>query len=725
MCRQRVQRSCGTCSPPSASGIGEWAGAIEQSDGDQLAGVGGRGLEHVDAALAAQRHELLGVPAHVVGNHEEMGPGDHPQDRVPGGVEAEPRDVCHDALRARVREDRRAVVRRTGWPGPRAAPGPLRRSCGSRGVHDVGGVPGAASRFRTTRPAGAGPRRPARRHRGAGSPRGRPGRGRRPRRRVAVFEDPADALVGVGRVDGTRTAPDRSAARAAPARRRCAATRGHAVARADPGRRKPRGQVADSAVELGEGQRGLAVGHGRAVRVVAHRGREGLRNGPRAAGMSLPERARPSCGLLPFGRTGSRSSAVPGARAKAPASSSKRRASFRAVSASMRRGSKDSDRPARWGPAPPTPAFPRGVSARSSSRSNLAPPASGVCSTDAERPSMDTSGRGPVCSVEHDLEQRVDGCDRRAERPPRGGRTGRPGGRRRQVGVADAVDELRRGGVARVLVRSTRVLTKKPTRASSGVVGAAGDRRADRDVRARARLVSRAASAAWSTMNRLARCSRASARAGRGLGAMCRCKARRRSGGARRAAAGSSGSGSSGSTAPASRLSRSRAAAGGASGSSSRPVRRAATGCSRRTAPEGARQTGAAGRARVVGDRQVRPAGPWTSRRRRCGGPSRQDVRPAPAEQGGAQRDVAGDVEASRGSPRRGRSASVAADGEWTARSRRGAAPPATTSSARARRRRSGKRVRRDSWRPTTSFTRGFERGDVQGAVERSTTGML
>ena len=67
--------------------------------------------------------------------------------------------------------------------------------------------------------------------------------------------------------------------------------------------------------------------------------------------------------------------------------------------------------------------------------------------------------------------------------PPPAARTAGPGGRRRPGrSRAPGPAARRRSGSPEVSVRSTRVLTKKPTSSSSAGVGAAGDRGAERDV---------------------------------------------------------------------------------------------------------------------------------------------------------------------------------------------------------------------------------------------------
>ena len=76
----------------------------------------------------------------------------------------------------------------------------------------------------------------------------------------------------------------------------------------------------------------------------------------------------------------------------------------------------------------------------------------------------------------------------------------------RRPGLPRAPGRAGRGssGLPDVSVRSTRVLTKKPTRSSSALSVRPGDRAADRDVVAGPQPLSRAARPACSTMNRLA-----------------------------------------------------------------------------------------------------------------------------------------------------------------------------------------------------------------------------
>ena len=95
--------------------------------------------------------------------------------------------------------------------------------------------------------------------------------------------------------------------------------------------------------------------------------------------------------------------------------------------------------------------------------------------------------RRVVLEHQHHLEQRVPRQRaRRVEHLHQAARTAGPDARRPPDWLtAPAPISSRKLGLPDVSVRSTRVLTKKPTRSSSAAVGAAGDRAADRDVGAR------------------------------------------------------------------------------------------------------------------------------------------------------------------------------------------------------------------------------------------------
>ncbi len=121
---------------------------LEQAALQQLAGVGRRRFQHVDAVAAAVAGERLGVAADVVGHDMELRAGDQPQHRVPGGVEAEAGDVRHGdgAVRTGGLEARRVqgavVVAVQVGEGAVRDGHPLGAAGGTGGVEHVGQVTG-------------------------------------------------------------------------------------------------------------------------------------------------------------------------------------------------------------------------------------------------------------------------------------------------------------------------------------------------------------------------------------------------------------------------------------------------------------------------------------------------------------------------------------------------------------------------------------------------------
>ena len=309
-----------------------------------------------------------------------------------------------------------------------------------------------------------------------------------------------------------------------------------------------------------------------------------------------------------------------------------------------------------------TPNIPAGApsasrcSARVTDRSNLGGVRRGQSSL--LRPSAraaPTWSCSQVLERQQDLEQRVPG--QRAARA----RVHQPlerhilvgvGG---QVGLPDPRQQFGERRVAATSVRSTRVLTKKPTRSSS----AASLRPATAvpmgmSVPAPSRE-SRVASAACTTMNIVAPCRWAIA-----TSRACTCGAQLQSRPRRRGKSPTAGRGrSTGSV-----------SSSGTSGQRATPVAelcadqalrvvqlsrapRVATGRSRRTAPAAGPSRAPVVATRSVGDAQVAEDDPSTSRRRRCGAPpGRAHVLCARARTGVARQGRSGSCR-SPGRPRR------------------------------------------------------------------------
>ena len=151
----RQLRGVGDLSPQrrrygfTAQGHGQSAATlaerIDQPDGDQLAKIRRGGLDDVDGAIGQEVGNAFGIDALFFGGNLKRGPADEPQQRVPGGVEAEPAEMEHarqplDACTLMGFHQMFAVVdehvlERTMWhlDGFGGARGP-------RGVHEVGGV---------------------------------------------------------------------------------------------------------------------------------------------------------------------------------------------------------------------------------------------------------------------------------------------------------------------------------------------------------------------------------------------------------------------------------------------------------------------------------------------------------------------------------------------------------------------------------------------------------
>ncbi|MDX6763662.1 hypothetical protein SIN09_30740, partial [Streptomyces sp. F8] len=138
-----------------------WGGCVQQAFGDELFGVGGGDLDDVDALGVEVADEGGGVTADLVADQVQFVAGDQPEQAVPGGVEAErggERDAAAAVL-ALGGADRagRAAVRGEEC-GDRAVAhhDSLGAAGGARGVDHVGGVGGGRAGRRVLRGAGVG-----------------------------------------------------------------------------------------------------------------------------------------------------------------------------------------------------------------------------------------------------------------------------------------------------------------------------------------------------------------------------------------------------------------------------------------------------------------------------------------------------------------------------------------------------------------------------------------
>ena len=124
---------------------------VQQAVAEQLTGVGGRHVDHVDARAVVVRHELAGLQPQPVVDHVHLVPVQHPEQFLPGHVEGEVHGVRHAQLLAQARHGGRedlggVVVVHRGQPAV-AHEHALGRAGGTGGVNHVCGVvrvPGSA-----------------------------------------------------------------------------------------------------------------------------------------------------------------------------------------------------------------------------------------------------------------------------------------------------------------------------------------------------------------------------------------------------------------------------------------------------------------------------------------------------------------------------------------------------------------------------------------------------